>query len=189
IMRDTGAMRTHVADEMLVDAVEPARAAAEEEAPGLVGEHVGVEVDDERVVTHLFATLDPAYVGWRWAVTVSRAPWSHALSVDEVVLLPGEDALLAPAWVPWSERLRPGDLGVGDLLPTPADDPRLVPTFFATDDDDENEVAYGFGLGRARSLSFDGRLDAVERWYAGDAGPEAPIARAAPAACATCGFF
>jgi hypothetical protein len=188
-MRDTGAMRTPVADEMLLDAVDAARAAAEEEAPGLVGEHVGTEVDDERLVTHLFATLDPAYVGWRWAVTVTRAPSAHESSIDEVVLLPGEDALLAPPWVPWSERLRPGDLGVGDLLPTTADDPRLVSTFFSTEDEDEQEVAFVFGLGRVRSLSFDGRLDAVERWYAGDAGPEAPIARAAPASCATCGFF
>ena len=189
IMRDTGAMRTDVADEMLLEAVEAARAAAEEEAPGLVGDHAGTEVDDDRVVTHLFATLDPAYVGWRWAVTVTRAPTSDEPSIDEVVLLPGEDALLAPPWVPWSERLRPGDLGVGDLLPTPADDPRLVPTFFSTDDLDEQEIAFVFGLGRVRLLSFDGRLDAVERWYAGDAGPEAPIARAAPASCATCGFF
>ena len=188
-MRDTGAMRTDVADEMLLEAVEAARAAAEEEAPGLVGDHAGTEVDDDRVVTHLFATLDPAYVGWRWAVTVTRAPTADTPSIDEVVLLPGEDALLAPPWVPWSERLRPGDLGVGDLLPTPADDPRLVPTFFSTDDGDEQEIAFVFGLGRVRLLSFDGRLDAVERWYAGEAGPEAPIARAAPASCATCGFF
>ena len=43
------------------------------------------------------------------------------------MLLPGADALLAPEWVPWSERLRPGDLGVGDLLPTAPDDDRLVP--------------------------------------------------------------
>jgi hypothetical protein len=38
-------------------------------------------------------------------------------------------------------------------------------------------------------LSYDGRADAAERWYDGDAGPETPIARAAPAACASCGFF
>jgi hypothetical protein len=92
--------------------------------------------------------------------------------------------------VPWSERLRPGDLGIGDLLPTQADDPRLAPTFLTVDgDDDEREVAFELGLGRRRMLSFDGRVDAVERWYAGDNGPEAPIARAAPASCATCGFF
>jgi len=188
-MRDTGGVTTHVVDDTLAAAVDLARAAAEEEAPGLVGDHVGVEGEEERLATHLFRTLDPAYRGWRWAVTLTRAPWSHEPSVDEVVLLPGDDALLAPPWVPWSERLRPGDLGVGDLLPTPADDPRLAPTYFSADDDDEYEVAFTFGLGRVRVLSFDGRLDAVERWYAGDPGPEAPIARAAPATCATCGFF
>ena len=41
-----------------------------------------------------------------------------AATVDELALLPGPDALVAPPWVPWSERLAPGDLGVGDVLPT-----------------------------------------------------------------------
>ena len=176
-------------DPVLAEAVDVARAAAEDEAPGLVGAHVGVESEDERLATHLFETLDPAYRGWRWAVTVVRMPRMRVATVDEVVLLPGDDALLAPAWVPWSERLRPGDLGVGDLLPTAADDPRLVASYMSTDNEDEQAVVFELGLGRRRVLSFDGRLDAVERWYAGDAGPEAAIARAAPATCATCGFF
>ena len=176
-------------DDVAAAAVDLARAAADEEAPGLVGDHLGVEADEERLATHLFASLDPAYRGWRWAVTIVRAPRAKAVTVDEVVLLPGEDALLPPEWVPWSERLRPGDLGVGDLLPTRADDPRLATTFFATDDEDERDVAFELGLGRARVLSIEGRTDAVERWYAGDRGPEAAIARSAPAACATCGFF
>ena len=180
---------THPLDEVAAAAVDEARAAAEEEAGGLVGDYIGAEADDERMVTHLFETRDPAYRGWRWAVTVVRAPRSKSVTVDEVVLLPGEDALLAPEWVPWSERLRPGDLGVGDLLPTRADDPRLVAAFLATDDDDEREVVFELGLGRARVLSIEGRTEAVERWYAGDRGPEAAIARSAPASCATCGFF
>lgn len=188
-MRDTDRVNAVTVDEVLAEAVDAARAAAELEAPGLVGAHVGVDGDGERLATHLFETLDPAYRGWRWAVTVARLPRGHDVTVDEVVLLPGDDALLAPQWVPWSERLRPGDLGVGDLLPTPADDPRLVPTMFATDDADEQEVAFSVGLGRARMLSFDGRVAAVERWYDGEPGPEAAIARAAPASCATCGFF
>ena len=177
-------------DQVAAAAVDVARAAAESDVPGLVGEHLGVEADDQRVVTHFFATLDPAYRGWRWAVTVARASRSKAVTVDDVVLLPGEEALLAPAWVPWSQRLRPGDLGVGDLLPTAADDVRLVSAFLATAaDDDESGVAFELGLGRERVLSYDGAVDAVERWYAGDPGPEAAIARAAPAGCATCGFF
>jgi hypothetical protein len=187
-MRDTGRVSSLlVADPVLAEAVDVAREAAETDAPGLVGEHLGVEADEERLLTHFFTCLDPAYRGWRWAVTLARAPRSKHVTVDEIVLLPGEDALLAPDWVPWSERLRPGDLGVGDLLPTQADDPRLAPAYMATDNDDD--VVFEFGLGRARILSFDGRVDAVERWYAGDNGPVAPIARAAPAACDTCGFF
>ena len=176
-------------DSVVAAAVDEARAAAEDNAPGLVGEHLGLVVDEERVVTHLFATLDPAYRGWRWAVTVARVPRSRSVSVDEIVLLPGDDALLAPVWVPWSERLRPGDLGVGDLLPTNADDQRLAPAYTDVDDDDARGVAFELGLGRRRVLSYDGRVDAVERWYDGERGPEAAIARAAPAACATCGFF
>jgi hypothetical protein len=43
------------------------------------------------------------------------------------VLLPGPDSLLAPPWVPWTERVRPGDLKAGDLMPASADDERLVP--------------------------------------------------------------
>jgi hypothetical protein len=176
-------------DAALAASVDLARAAAEQEAAGLVGEHLEITADDDLIATHFFATLDPAYRGWRWAVTVARAPGSDEVGLDEVVLLPGDDALLAPPWVPWSERLRPGDLGVGDLLPTTADDARLAPAFLSTDDDEVAAAMFELGLGRVRTLSFEGRVEAAERWYAGDPGPEAPIARAAPAACATCGFF
>jgi hypothetical protein len=191
-MSDTGRVTptaTTTPDTVAAEAVDMARAAAESDAPGLIGDHLGVSTDAERVVTHLFATLDPAYRGWRWAVTLARASRARAVTVDDVVLLPGDDAIRAPEWVPWSDRLRPGDLGVGDLLPTNLDDVRLVPAFLSTDDDDEHETAFELGLGRERVLSFEGRTDAVERWYAGDSGPGAPIAKSAPAACATCGFY
>ena len=180
---------TSAVDSVIAAAVDEARAAALDDAPGLVGDHLGVVAEDERMATHLFASLDPAYRGWQWAVTMTRVPRAKTVEVDEVVLLPGDDALLAPPWVPWSERLRPGDLGVGDLLPTKADDPRLVPGFTDVDSDDARGVVFELGLGRRRVLSYEGRVDAVERWYDGERGPEAPIARAAPASCATCGFF
>jgi len=182
--------RSRTPDRLCAEAVDLARAAAEEAAaPGVVGEHAGLESEGDRVVTHFFECKELGYRGWRWAVTVARASRAKFVTLDEVVLLPGPDSLLAPEWVPWSERLRPGDLGVGDLLPTKSDDPRLVPAFFSTDDDEERDVRFELGLGRSRVLSLDGRTDAVERWYAGDRGPEAAIARAAPASCATCGFF
>jgi hypothetical protein len=178
-----------VLDEVAAAAVDLAREAAEGDAPGLVGEHLGVEPDAERVVVHYFATLDPAYVGWRWAVTVARASRSKITTVDDVVLLPGAEAVLAPEWLPWSERLRPGDMGAGDLLPTAADDPRLTPAYFSTEDDEEATVAFELGLGRERLMSYEGRLETVDRWYAGDQGPRAEVARSAPASCASCGFY
>jgi hypothetical protein len=115
-------------DQACADAVDLARAAAEVDAgPGQVGPHVGIEVEGDRIVTHLFASLDPGYVGWRWAVTVARASRSKTVTVSESALLPGPDALRAPDWVPWTERVRPGDLKAGDLLPASSDDDRLVP--------------------------------------------------------------
>jgi hypothetical protein len=195
-------------DDVLAAAVEQARAAAVEVAgvPAEVGEHLGVlaePVDPEAgvadpavlgpVATHTFAAALPGYVGWHWAVTVARAPGDDQVTVDEVVLLPGDEALLAPAWVPWHERLRPGDLSVGDVLPTTEDDPRLVPAYLADDDSADDPagrvVAAELGIGRERVLSTEGRAEAVARWRGSDFGPTSAMARHAPGPCATCGFF
>ncbi len=211
--------RAAVLDEACVEATDLARSAAEELAGSAnVGDHVGVVADDERVVTHLFAALDPAYVGWRWAVTVTRASRAKIVTVDEVVLLPGPESLLAPDWVPWSERVRPGDLGVGDLMPAATDDERLVPVSMLEGDDgvldwddsvlwDEGaELAGSMGLaataavadadidgaalrGRSRVLSAIGRDTTALRWYSSEHGPGTPLARAAPGPCVTCGFL
>ena len=135
------------------------------------------------MVAHSFATTDPAYVGWRWVVSLARAQGSDVVTVDEVVLLPDADALLAPGWLPWSERVQPADLSPGDLLPTPADDPRLVPAYADVDGPDAALADAGsleLGLGRVRVLSLEGRLDAAERWWTGEAGPDTPMARQAP---------
>jgi hypothetical protein len=178
------------ADALCVAAVDIARAAAVEVAGPAVGDHLGVEVDDANVVTHSFATTEKAYTGWRWAVTVARAADSELVTVDEVVLLPGSGALVSPEWVPWSERIRPGDLSPGDLLPPKPDDPRLVPAYADPDAfDDWSDLHWELGLGRPRVLSLDGRADAAERWYEGDQGPFSALAKAAPARCGDCGFL
>ena len=184
-------------DSACVAAVDVARAALLEDVPAAdVGEHLGHVVEGERVVTHLFACTRAGYVGWRWSVTVARAPRQKLVSVDEIVLIPGEEAIVAPPWVPYRERIKPGDLSPGDLLPVADDDPRLVPTYSFGDDALDADakaqirtVAKDLGLGRVRTLSPEGREAAAQRWYDGDGGPESPLAKSAPDACTTCGFL
>jgi hypothetical protein len=185
----------------LLEAVEQAREAAVEEAAGdmgataaaeAVGEHLEARREGDAAVTHYFAALHGGYRGWRWSVTLAGPDDPAdpaAITVSEVVLLPGPDALVAPTWVPWTERVRPGDLGVGDLLPTSTDDPRLAPGYVASDDPAVEEVAREVGLGRRTVLSREGRDAAAQRWTDGAHGPHAEMARAAPARCGTCGFL
>jgi Protein of unknown function (DUF3027) len=181
-------------DPICTAAIEIAEAAARDVGGAGVGEHLGVRTEAERVVTHRFAARLPGYAGWYWAVTVARASRAKFATVDEVVLLPGKGALLPPEWVPWSERLRPGDLAPGDVLPTPADDARLEPGFLASGDEWTDApavaaVATDLFLGRPRVLSPYGRAEATDRWVDGAYGPNAPMAATAPARCATCGFL
>jgi hypothetical protein len=175
-------------DSACAAAVEVARAAVTEDRAGA---HLGAVAEGERVVTHFFECSLVGYRGWRWAVTVARASRSKHITVCETVLLPGDEALMAPVWVPWHERLQPGDLGVGDLLPTRADDERLAPGYVLSDDPAVEEVSWELGLGRPRVMSREGRTETAQRWYDGDHGPHAPISIAAPAnaRCGTCGFY
>jgi hypothetical protein len=186
-----GSGRAAKTDQVLADAVETARQGLDVVDPEHVGAHLGVVAEGERLVTHFFECGLPGYRGWRWAVTVTRIPRSKQVTICESALLPGPDALRAPEWVPWQERLQPGDLGVGDLLPTAPDDDRLAPAYVLSDDPAVEEVSWELGLGRVRVLSRDGRLDAAQRWYDGERGPNAPISVAAPSAarCGSCGFY
>lgn len=189
--------KSRKADAVLAAAVDVARTVLLEEVPvSHVGEHLGMTVSGERVCTHLFASAQPGYVGWRWGVALTRAPRQKHVTVNEVTLLPGDESLVAPDWVPWKDRLAKDDLGPGDLNPRPVIDERLVPGYLVGDaalDEstarEQREVAREVGLGRELVLSIEGRDAAAERWYDGDHGPEAPIAKAAPAQCSTCGFL
>src|SRR4029450_3115883 len=165
----TGAAPRAKLDQACAAAAELAREAITDEAitDDAVGGHVGVAAEGDRLVTHYFECLLDGYRGWRWAVTLARAPRSRHITVCECVLLPGDDALLAPAWVPWHERLQPGDLGIGDLLPTRIDDERLVPGYLLSDDPAVEEVAWELGLGRARVMSREGRAGRAQRWGEG----------------------
>ncbi|MDP9445376.1 MAG: DUF3027 domain-containing protein [Actinomycetota bacterium] len=189
------AARSRKPDSVLAQAVDVARAALLEVVDAdEVGEHEGARAVGDRLVSHDFAATRRGYRGWHWSVTVARASRQKSVTVNEIVLLPGEEALLAPEWVPWRERIRPEDLGPGDLLPTGEDDPRLAPAWLSAEDDDLDPAAVRsvrdeLGLGRSRVLSREGRDDAAERWHRGSHGRDTAVARAAPAPCASCGFL
>ncbi|HEY3709312.1 MAG TPA: DUF3027 domain-containing protein, partial [Amycolatopsis sp.] len=174
----------------LADAVDVARAAVLADAPAdQVGEHAGVEREDAVSASHLFEASVPGYLGWHWSVTVALAGPDQPVTVSELALVPGPDALVAPTWVPWERRVRAGDLGVGDIFPVDKDDARLVPAYLQSDDPAVEEVAHEAGLGRVHVLSRFGRQDAATRWHDGEFGPRSDMARSAPGTCGACGFF
>jgi len=102
--------RTGKPDAFLADAVDVARAAVATIAKdGQIGRHLGARTEGVRTVTHLFESKLSGYVGWQWFAVLTRVSRSKDVTVNEVGLLPSEDSVLAPAWVPWAERVRPED--------------------------------------------------------------------------------
>jgi hypothetical protein len=99
--------RTTKVDDILAEAKDIALTGVEAVAPhnsiGLVHHLRG---EEERLTTHLFECLLPGYRGWFWFATLARAPRSKVATICEVGLIPGDDALLAPEWVPWADRLQ-----------------------------------------------------------------------------------
>jgi len=174
--------------------LELARSAAIADAgnPKLVGADVSVEIDDDgRVETYLFEAHLAGYKGWRWCVTIAKVDKNSEPTICDVVVLPGPDALLAPEWVAYRDRIQPGDVGVGDIVPSSLDDTRLVPSVHSLIADEELDAmqVFDLGLGRARVMSIEGRDQASKRWYESDRGPQSPIAQAAPKPCSSCAFF
>ncbi|MGD7001920.1 DUF3027 domain-containing protein [Corynebacterium halotolerans] len=152
-------------------AVHVARSALEELGDGEVGEHVGVVLTGQNVATHRFAADVPGYHGWEWNAVVACAVGSSHVTVNEVALMPAHEALQAPDWVPYEDRIRPGDLGPGDLMPPRPDDERLEPD------------------GQRHRLSRRGLQDALHRWRTGEFGPNSEFAEKAQLNCRTCAFF
>ncbi len=188
--RDGDAIPAPGLDAVLAGAVEQARAAVVEfSGEDTVGDYLGVGYDDATAATHRFLAKLPGYQGWQWAVVVAAHPGADHATISEVVLIPGPTALLPPRWVPWEERVRPGDLGPGDLLAPAGDDPRLVPGYLATGDPQIDDVAVEVGFGRRQVLGEWGRAGAAQRWHDGEYGPQAAMARSTRRVCRDCAFY
>lgn len=98
-----------------------AEKAAKESAPvGGVGKFLGTVDEEANVVSYRFQANMKEYLGWEWNVVVFQAKKADP-TISEVVLLPGKEAIVAPDWVPWSERRaeleksEAKDLAVSDL--------------------------------------------------------------------------
>ena len=85
--------------------LEVARAAATQNAgEKAVSNFVELIDEGDGAFSFVFDAKLEGYQGWLWSVTLFDSG-DESPTISEVVLLPGEQALLAPAWVPWSERL------------------------------------------------------------------------------------
>lgn len=185
------------ADPICVAAVDLAwKSVLEDAGPQAVGAHLGHQAESELLISHRFTCTMAGYRGWQWQVTLTRARGTQHVTVNDVNLLPTDEAVLAPSWVPWNERIRPGELTAGTIAPTESQDSRLAPGWSGSDDlageldpGPLHPVNWEPGLGRTRVPSPSGRGEAASRWYQGMNGPRDPIARAAPGQCSSCGWM
>lgn len=177
------------------EVVEIARAALTEEVgQAAVGDHLGAEQIDEIVFSHAFSARMAGYRGWYWSVLMATFADQERPTVSDVSLLPGSQSLRAPAWLPWSTRVQPGDHGVSALLPEADDDQRLVPGFTSEElveqwQEVPNLIWWQVGIGRKHLLSVTGRDQVVERWYSSPRGPNMEEEIDPAFRCATCAFY
>lgn len=164
-------------------AVDLSREALAELGDGEVGRHIGVSGLEGNVATHRFEAAVPGYPGWEWNAVVACASGSEHVTVNEMALVPAPagNALQAPEWVPYSDRLLPGDLGPGDLMPPAPDDHRLT--------EDPDEAAAPGTTERHHYLTRLGLGEAKQRWRTGEFGPGSEFAEKATLHCRSCAFY
>jgi len=116
------------------DVVEVAKAALLEVTPeATIGAPSG-QVEEAGATTVTFQANMAGYPGWHWTVSVATLDDAEP-SVLEVELMPGNGALLAPDWVPWSERLADYEAAQEALAATEETEGSEL----SDDDDDESE--------------------------------------------------
>jgi hypothetical protein len=69
-----------------------------------VGNYIRTDEEEPGLRSYIFESTLRGYVGWFWSVTIYQ-PEGQEPTISEVVMMPGDGALIAPKWVPWSERL------------------------------------------------------------------------------------
>jgi hypothetical protein len=105
-----------------------------------VGEYVGTTDEGDGVVSVLFASAQPGYPDWRWTVSIAQVEGEEP-TVLEAELMPAEGALLAPDWVPWSDRLADYKAAQENAEHPDSDDDDSDDDDDDSDDDDDDDDA------------------------------------------------
>lgn len=71
----------------------------------LIGDFVSELEAQKNVIEVRFESKMRGYQDWHWVVTLTQVDKRKPLLVSEINLMASENALLAPKWVPWAERL------------------------------------------------------------------------------------
>lgn len=90
-----------------------------------VGDFVTAVDLGDNVTDYRFECTMRGYEGWQWSVTLYHDEEAERWTINESTLMPTEDSLLPPVWIPWKDRLKPSDLSVTDSIGTEENDSRL----------------------------------------------------------------
>ena len=127
------------------DLISVAKAALLEITPeATIGAPSG-QLEEAGATTVTFQANMAGYPGWHWTVSIATLDDAEP-SVLEVELMPGNGALLAPDWVPWSERL--ADYEAAQEALSTSDDSDDAESDDEDDDDDDlgSDVLHGGDL-------------------------------------------
>ena len=117
-----------------------ARAALETITPADTIGAVRSSEESDGIATVRFGSNLPGYVGWDWVA--SLAVDGKSTTVLETELLAGDNAIQAPDWVPWADRLREYEesiaAGIEEAIVVVPDD-ELEDLDDDDDDDDDDD--------------------------------------------------
>lgn len=145
-MNDAGAQQAERAGVEVTDAqIALARTALAEIAPAeVIGDLVAVTAEADAVSLQ-FECLVAGYPHWLWTASLSDVPGQDPQTVLETELMPGEGALVAPEWVPWSERLAEYRANqrreAEDAEASDSDEPDEAPSAGTLDEDSDDDIA------------------------------------------------
>jgi hypothetical protein len=151
-----------------------------------IGKHLRSERIDSKIVAHYFESNLTGYSGWEWEVVISRPSLSKEITVYSTALVVGKNAIRAPKWVPWAERIKPSDVQIWDALAYQKNDSNLVHSGMPHTNIDSIEK---LALWRERVISPIGKRETCKRWITSRPGPHSKTKKVAKDICASCGYF